>query len=115
VRPCSEDFVVGAKPLDEGMLSQLMLQLLQNHTRGIPAAALLEKVRGDMVRDAHTAPVQIYLISSSPPHLTSSPPPPPPPHLLLLHLTSSSTFTSSSSTAHNRDKTAVVCHERMPL
>ena len=64
VRPCSADFVVGAKPLDEGMLSQLMLQLLQNHTRGIPAAALLEKVRGDMVR---MLIVHRYTFTSPPP------------------------------------------------
>ena len=29
----ADDFVVGARPLDERMLSRLMLQLLQNHTR----------------------------------------------------------------------------------
>jgi len=49
----ADDFVVGAKPLDEGMLSRLMLQLLQNHTRGIPAAALLEKVKKDMCLDGY--------------------------------------------------------------
>ena len=49
----ADDFVVGAKPLDEKMLSQLMLQLLQNHTRGVPAAALLEKVKDDMCLDGY--------------------------------------------------------------
>ena len=34
----NDNFQVGAKPLDEKMLSQVMLQLLQNHTRGVPAA-----------------------------------------------------------------------------
>ena len=45
--PCA----AGAKPLDEKMLSQVMLQLLQNHSRGIPAAALLDKVKSDMCLD----------------------------------------------------------------
>ena len=49
----ADDFVVGAKPLDEGMLSRLMLQLLQNHTRGVPAAALLEKVKSDICLDGY--------------------------------------------------------------
>jgi len=49
----SDDFVVGAKPLDEKMLSRVMLQLLQNHTRGIPAAALLDKVKSDMCLDGY--------------------------------------------------------------
>jgi hypothetical protein len=47
------DFVVGAKPLDEAMLSRLMLQLLQNHGRGVPAAALLDKVKPDMCLDGY--------------------------------------------------------------
>ena len=38
------DFVVGAKPLVEAMLSRPMLQLLQNHGRGVRAGALLDKV-----------------------------------------------------------------------
>jgi len=46
-------FKVGAKPLDENMLSQVMLQLLQNHKRGIPAAALLMKVKDDMCLDGY--------------------------------------------------------------
>ena len=49
----ADDFVVGARPLDEQMLSRLMLQLLQNHTRGIPAAALLEKVKPNMCLDGY--------------------------------------------------------------
>ena len=49
----ADDFVVGAKPLDEHMLSRLMLQLLQNHSRGVPAAALLEQVKGDMCLDGY--------------------------------------------------------------
>lgn len=48
-----DDFVVGAKPLDESLLSRVMLQLLQNHTRGVPAAALLDKVKGDMCLDGY--------------------------------------------------------------
>ena len=49
----ADDFVVGAKPLDEGLLSRLMLQLLQNHSRGIPASALLNKVKDDMCLDGY--------------------------------------------------------------
>lgn len=49
----ADDFVVGAKPLDEKMLARVMLQLLQNHSRGVPAAALLEKVKGDMCLDGY--------------------------------------------------------------
>ena len=48
-----EDFVVGATPLDEKMLSRVMLQLLNNHARGIPAAPFLDKIKDDMCLDGY--------------------------------------------------------------
>ena len=48
-----DDFVVGAKPLDEKQLSQVMLQLLTNHSRGVHAAMLLDKVKKDMCLDGY--------------------------------------------------------------
>ena len=48
-----EDFVVGAAPLDEQMLSRVMLQLLNNHARGVPAAPFLDKIKDDMCLDGY--------------------------------------------------------------
>tara|TARA_B100000287_G_scaffold14017_1_gene14177 strand:- start:2307 stop:3032 length:726 start_codon:yes stop_codon:yes gene_type:complete len=46
-------FTVGAKPLDEKFLSELMLALLRNHRRGLRAEVLLHKVRSNMELDGY--------------------------------------------------------------
>jgi len=46
-------FTVGAKPLDEKFLSELMLALLRNHRRGLRAEVLLNKVRSNMELDGY--------------------------------------------------------------
>jgi hypothetical protein len=51
--PDGSSYSVGAKPLDEQFLSQLMLALLRNHAKGLKAEVLLNKVKTNMELDGY--------------------------------------------------------------
>ena len=51
--PDGSSYSVGAKPLDEQFLSQLMLALLRNHAKGLKAEVLLNKVKANMELDGY--------------------------------------------------------------
>lgn len=48
-----DKFEVVSRPLDDELLSRVMLQLLGNHTRGIPAHKFLDKVHSQMCLDGY--------------------------------------------------------------
>jgi len=51
--PSGSSYRVGAKPLDEKFLSELMLALLRNHAKGLKADVLLKKVQSNMELDGY--------------------------------------------------------------